>query len=407
MDFANTYTEEQEEFRQEVRTWLEEKIPEDMMDPIDNDDLTDEHYWFWREKHKELGKKGWLFPTYPAEYGGGGLTGEHEAIIEEEFQRYRVPRAVTMLVLNAILVWGTEEQKKRFLIPFMRGEQYSWQKYTEPHSGADLASYETRAVRDGDDWLITGSNTFTTGRGGHPDWLHGPAVTDPDAPRHRNLGFFMIPVPSEGLDIRPLKLVQGSEQHFIYLDNVRVPGENLIGGDHEGWQVTNTTLEQEHGGRGQAYHRDEVVDNLVTYMQEKPKKGDSPGRDPVIQQAAISAYIDAHIDGLFEKRTYWMYQNRLEMSWEGSTSSLFNRQYHLRNVTRVRDIMGMYAQLGSHDPQAPFGGENEFFQRNSFVLQHGAGSLNITKVVVARRIGISRTKERPAPTPMTATAAGG
>ena len=406
MDFANTYTEEQDRFRKEVRAWLDANIPEDRKFPIDSDDVTDEDWEFWREKHKELGAKGWLYPTYPKEYGGGGLTSEHEAILEEELMRYRVPSPGNPLILPVLMVWATEEQKRKFLVPLLTSEKTSWQKFTEPKSGADLANYQSRAEREGDDWVITGSNVFVSGRG-NPDWLWGPAVTDPDAPRHRNLGFFMVPVPSEGLEINELRLVQGREQHFVYLDHVRVPGDHLIGGDHEGWQVANTTLEQEHGGTGQAYPSDEAVENLISFMQEKRKKSEAPGGDPVIQQKAVEAYVDAHIDALFNKRTYWLYRQGVEMSWEGVSGSLFNRWYILRNVTRVRDVMGIHAQLGSRDPLAHFGGQNEFFQRRSFERQHGAGSLNITKVIVARRIGISRTKERAAPTPMTAASRGG
>ena len=415
MDFAATYTKEQEQFRKEVRAWLDENVPEDMKEPINPSDFTLEQYHFWREKHREMGAKGWLYPTYPTEYGGGGLTGEHEIILAEEFHRYRVKATFTTdVILPALLVWGTEEQKQKFLAPILRGELIAWQKFTEPKSGADLASYQSRAVRDGDDWLLKGSNVFCTGNyAPAPDWIYGPMQTDPDAPRHRNLGYFMVPVPSEGLELKEQKLLIGNEQHFVFLDNVRVPGDHLIGGDHQGWQVTNTTLEQEHGGRGRALPTDDssyragpVADNLVSYIQEKRQKGESPGGDPVLQQKAMAAYVDSHVHSLFQRRTFWMYQSGTEMSWEGSTTSLYNREYSLRTAPRARDVMGMYAFLGTHDPQAPQDGQQEVAQRFSIWASHGGGSLNITKVVIARRIGISRTKERAAPTPATATSQG-
>ena len=228
--------------------------------------------------------------------------------------------------------------------------------------------------------------------------------TDDDAPRHRNLGFFMIPYPSPGLEIREQAMVNNGEQHFIYLDNVRVPGDHLIGGDHQGWQVVNTVLEQEHGGRGEAFSNDEVVDSLVSFMQEHREKGEGPGGDLVVQQAAASAFIDAHIHDLMAKRTFWMYTAGTEMSWEGPSTGLYNREYSLRNSTRIRDIFGIYGQVGSHDPYAPQGGVQEVEQRARFVRQHGAGTKNIAKVILARRIGISRTKERAAVTPATAGA---
>ena len=404
MDFAYPYTDDQERFRKEVRTWLEENVPEEMKRPIDRADFNEEHWQFWREKNRELAAKGWLYPTYPKEYGGGGLTGEHETIIEEEFQHHRVPLlGVAYLLIPTLLVWATEEQKQKFLVPLLKGDMIAWQKYTEPHSGSDLASYESTAVRDGDDWVLNGSNAFPSGHPTDKSWYFGPMLTDPNAPRHRNLGIFLIPFPSPGLEVKKMNVVSGGDQSIIYLDDVRVPGDHLIGGDHDGWQVANTTLEEEHGGRGQAFPTDEVADNLVSYMQQKHQNGKSPGGDPLLQQTTMDAYVDAHIDSLFKKRTYWMYQNRMEMSWEGPSTFHWERVYGMRNTSRVRNVMGMHALLGTKEPGAPHGGAQEVYQRTSFIHQHGAGSFNITKVVLARRIGISRTKQRAAPTPATAT----
>jgi len=412
MDFALPYTDEQENFRQEVRTWLEENIPEDMKEPTDARDLTKEQYLFWRGKHLELAEKGWLYPTYPKEYGGGGLTGDHEAILEEEFDRSRASRAPNGgLILSTLLVWATEEQKQKFLVPMLRGEVSSWQKFTEPKGGADLADYQSRAVRDGDDWLLTGSNVFVSGRP-RPQWdcgpnyLWGPMLTDPDAPRHRNLGYFMIPVPSDGLEIKEQALLPGHDQHAIFLENVRVPADHLIGGDHQGWQVASTTLEQEHGGRGRAFPKDEVVDNLVHYTRGTKQSGGFLGSNPVIQQTAMEAVIESHVDSLLATRTYWMYQARMEIRYEGNVANVHNREHQIRNASRVRDVMGMYAFLDTREPGSPHGGAQEVDQRSKAGQRHAGGSTNIAKVILARRIGISRTQERAAPTPSTATSHG-
>ena len=284
MDFSTQYTAEQEDFRKEVQAWIEANVPEDKKSPVDPEGLTSgqegdnaDLYWFWREKHKELAEKGWLYPTYPKEYGGGGLGGEHETIIEEEFSKGGVVRGFTNgLVFPTLLVWGTEEQKQKFLTPLLKAETVAFQNFTEPNAGSDLASLQSRATRDGDDWIISGQKQFVSGAG-VPDILFGPMVTDPDAPRHRNLGFFLIENPSDGLQIGRMGLLGGSRQNRIFMDNVRVSGENLIGGDHQGWQVTQTTLEQEHGGRGQAFPRDEALENLMDYVKNTDH-GDGKGR---------------------------------------------------------------------------------------------------------------------------------
>ena len=406
MDFAYTYTKEQEEFRHEVRAWLEENVPEKMKAPVDRLDLSEEHYPFWRAMHKVIADKGWLYPTYPKEYGGGGLSGEHETIITEEFERAKVVGDFTQtFIYPTLLVWATEEQKQKFLKPILKAEKVAFQNFTEPNAGSDLASLQSRAVRDGDDWIITGQKTFISGHG-DVDYLFGPIVTDPDAPRHRNLGYFMIPCPSPGLELQRLNLLTGHDQSFIFMDNVRVPGDHLIGGETEGWQVAQTTLEIEHGGRGAAFPRDEAMDNLLHYVKRTKRNGDTLGNDPLIQQDAMAAYIDSHIHTLLSWRNYWMYQAREEMSYQGSQQALYRKVYRMTNADRARNIMGMYSMLGVSEPRAAFEGQPEVYQRSSLTGAHPGGTIEIQKVIIARRLGISRTRERAAATPATAGVSG-
>ena len=407
MDFAFQYTEEQQRFRGEVRAWLEENIPEEMKEPADPRDFTEEMFEFWRQKHKDLAAKGWLYPTFPKEYGGGGLTGEHESIIQEEFHRMGVVSSfANRRPLEPLMVWTTEEQKQKFLYPILSAEEYCWQKTTEPHSGADLADYRSTAVRDGDDWLLTGESVFISGQG-NPHWLAGPMLTDPDAPRHRNLGYFMIPNPSPGLVIKEQNLLGGRGQHQVIMDNVRVPGDHLIGGDHQGWQVISTQMEQEHAGNATATFQDRMVDNLVDFTRETKRNGELLGKDPVVVQTVMDAYLESHVDSLFNKRVYWMNQNGMDVSYQGNVHNVHSRESGLRNSIRSREVMGMYSLLDSRDPGALFGGRPEIEQRSSAGQRHAGGSNNIARVVLARRIGISRTQERAAPTRSTATSSTG
>lgn len=406
MDFTYRYTEEQEAFRQEVRSWLEVNIPTEMRAPVDRNELSDDQYAFWRKMHVKLAEKGWLFPTYPKEYGGGGLSGEHEAIIQEEFRTARVVRSFTNeLVFPTLLVWATDEQKEHFLKPLLSAEKVAFQNFSEPNAGSDLASLQSRAVRDGDDWLITGQKIWISGQR-EPDYLFGPMVTDTDAPRHRNLGYFMVPFPTDGLAQERMSLLSGDDQSVFFFDKVRVPGDHLIGGEQQGWQVTQTTLEVEHGGRGQAIPRDEPLENLLEFVKNTETLGEPIGSDALIQQSAMDAYIDSHVFGLLSLRNYGMYMSREEMSYQGSQTSMFGKVYRIENADRSRDIMGMYAMCGTEEPRAPFGGEPEVYQRSSLVGAHPAGTIEIQKVIISRRIGISRTRERAAATPSTAGVSG-
>ena len=323
MDFAYKYTQEQEDFRDEVRSWLEQNIPAEMRAPTDRMQLSEGQYRFWRDMHKRLAEKGWLFPTYPKEYGGGGLSGEQETILLEEFRKAKVVGSFTNgLVFPTLLVWGDEHQKEELLKPLLSAEKIAFQNFSEPNAGSDLASLQCRAVRDGDDWLITGQKIWISGVG-EPDYLFGPMLTDTDAPRHRNLGYFLVPFPSEGLTMERMDLLSGNDQSVFFFDEVRVPGDHLIGGENQGWQVTQTTLEIEHGGRGQAVPVDGAMENLLKYVKNTDTEGAPLGDDPLVQQLAMSAYIDSHVDGLLNMRNLAMYRARQEMSYEGSQTLMF------------------------------------------------------------------------------------
>lgn len=163
-------------------------------------------------------------------------------------------------------------------------------------------------------------------------------------------------------------------------------------------------MEQEHAGNATATVRDRLVDNLVDFTRETKRNGESLGKDPVVAQTVMDAYLESHVDSLFNKRVYWMNQNRMEVSYQGNVHNVHNRESGLRNGIRSRAVMGMYSLLNSRDPGALFGGRSEIDQRSSAGQRHAGGSTNIAKVVLARRIGISRTQERAAPTRSTATA---
>jgi alkylation response protein AidB-like acyl-CoA dehydrogenase len=402
MNFGIAYTKEQEAFRKEVRAWLDANIPENMRTPIDYDkDFTPEMNTFWRKLHMELGHKGWLYPTYPKEYGGGGLTADHAAILDEEFERARVrSTGGSNLTANVLLVWATEEQKQKFLVPLLKGEKTEHMRMTEPHSGADLADYRSRAVKEGDEWVVNGENVFISAYGDE-DFLPGPLLTDPNAPRHRNLGYFVIPNPTPGLLVKPMDLLVGHGQKQVYMTNVRLPADHLIGGETQGWQVHATHLEIEHGGGGRAGGKDKIVESLVEYARTKKADGQTVGADSVAAQVVADAVLEAHVYDLLGKKTYWMYQSRMPVQYEGNVADVHHRYGTLRNAVRVRDVAKMDALLGAHDERAPFGGRFEVDQRSCAGQHHAGGSSNIAKVILARRIGISRTKERAAPTPST------
>ena len=284
MDFEPRYTKEQQEFRTEVKEWLAEVLPAGLEFPADSNDLSYNGYLKLRELGRSLGEKGWLWPTAPTEYGGGGLSIDHAIVIEEELdeQGLSLPPYYDSggrLGGASVLVWGSDEQKDHFLPPIFKGEVRTWQLLTEPGAGSDLAGVEMSAVRDGDDYVLNGQKVYVgSSHGAEMVWTI--TRTDPDGERHRNLSWFMIPTDTPGITIQPMDLLITSGEggagtgtkNTIFFDDVRVPAFNLIGGENNGWQVATTHLELEHGSGG-SVRRNRLVDRLFEYATELRQNG--------------------------------------------------------------------------------------------------------------------------------------
>ena len=403
MDFELHYTEEQEEFRKEVRAWIDASIPPKFEQPEDPRNITYEQYKLAREFRRKLGEKGWLVPTYPPEYGGGGLSVAHAIVIAEELAERDedIPRFVgdngVALFVPAIMVWGTEEQKQRFVPPMNRGEVVTWQGYTEPEAGSDLASLKLRATRDGDEYILNGEKIFI-GALYDVDYIFTLAVTDPAAPRHRNIGAFMVPANLPGIKIIDLDLFaeagQPGKRHIFYED-VRVPATHLIGGETDGWPVTQSVLEVEHGAGGVAVQRNRFFERVLAYCKETQCNGQPLSKDPDVRQGLVEIYIHGEIGRLFGLRNYWMRHARKPgLGYEGSQTSLHMKTSAPKIGAAYLRILGPAALLS--DPQwAPLRGAIELQQRNS-ICTHPGGTVEVQKLIIARRMGISRTREKAA-----------
>ena len=400
MEFEPSYTPEQERFRSEVRTWLEANLPSDLADPADSADLSYEDYQKRRDLGRTLGAMGWLWPTAPSEYGGGGLSVDHAIIVEEEMDR----RGLSLppyydsggrLGGATILVWGTDEQKRHFLPPIFKGLVRTWQLLSEPEAGSDLANVQSTALRDGRDYVINGQKIFVGSTHG-ADQLWMIAVTDPAGARHHNLGWFMVPADLPGISVTPMDiLISGGEggagsgaKNTVFFDNVRVPAFHLIGGENEGWRVGQTHLELEHGTGGRI-GRNRVVERFIGLCKSAGPSGDALTSDPDVRDILVDVYIDAEIERLFGLRNYWMRHSQVPMSYEGPQLSLYRKMAGLRTGKAILEVLGPRA-LTTDPSWAPADGHIEAHQRSSVVALHPGGTTDIQKVIMARRIGIGR-----------------
>ncbi|MCL0044384.1 acyl-CoA dehydrogenase family protein [Dehalococcoidia bacterium] len=408
MNFALEYTYEQEVFRQEVRTWLAQNIPENLVNPVDPKDLTYEQYQKRRTLGRAMGSKGWLWPTAPVEYGGGGLSMDYAIIIEEELERNELTLppyydSGGRLGGASILVWGSAEQKQQFLPPIFKGDVRTWQLLTEPVAGSDLAGIETTAKRDGDSYVINGQKVFVgSTHGAEQSWMI--VVTDPHGERHHNLSWFIVPMNLPGISVVPMELLTtGGEggagtgqKNTIYFDEVRVPVSNLIGGENNGWAVATTHLELEHGGGG-SVRRNALVDKLINYCRETMQNSQPLSSNPDIRDSLVDIYIDAEIGRLLRLRNYWLAHTKQPRSYEGPQASLHGKMSGLRIAENILQILGPYA-LTNDIQYRTIDGSIELHQRASIVAVHPGGTAEIQKVIMARRIGIGRTIQEKAGT---------
>src|SRR5215472_13944644 len=240
-----TFSPEEEAFRIEVRSFIEEHLPAHLKGRIRRDLGTKEDYLDW---HRELYKKGWVAPNWPKQYGGTGWTVTERYIFNEECARAETPPILPFgvsMVAPVIYTFGNDAQKKKFLPRILSGEDWWCQGYSEPGSGSDLASVRTKAVRDGDHYIINGHKTWTT-LAQHADWIFCLVRTDTTAKAQSGISFILIDMKSPGVTVRPIITIDGShEVNDVFLENVRVPAENLIGEENKGWTYAKFLLGNE------------------------------------------------------------------------------------------------------------------------------------------------------------------
>src|SRR5437764_4466555 len=282
-----TLSPAEEAFRDELRSWLEANHPG--REPS-GDEAAFEFRRAWQRK---LNDAGWAGVSWPKEYGGRGATLVEQAIFNEEVVRARTPSVANVLALAmggpTVLAHGTEEQRMRFLPPILSADEIWCQGCSEPGAGSDLASLKTRAVRDGDEYVVTGQKVWTT-FAHHSKWCMLLARTDPDAPKHRGLTYFLMDMEQDGVDVRPLVQITGeAEFNELFIEEARIPAANVVGGVDNGWRVAITTLMHERAGLAFALQArvqvalGELADEL---------KGTA---DPVIRQRFAQVAIEAQV----------------------------------------------------------------------------------------------------------------
>ena len=350
VDFEDT--EELASFRAEVRAFLDEHAELRRGDDRDwsrHGAATDpavaaEYRERCRQWQKLLYDSGWAGLTWPKRFGGRGLTAAHQVVFNQELARYDATSgfigAAQALVGPTLMAHGSPEQQERYLGPLLSGEEWWCQLFSEPGAGSDLAALATRAVRDGDEWVVNGQKVWTSSAQ-HADFGILLARTDPDAPKHEGITFFIVDMRSPGIEVRPLVQAQGVA-HFneVFLTDVRIPHENVVGEVGGGWKVARTTLRSESSmisGAGQATTFDAVLSTARRCGRTD---------DPIVRQELARVWTDEHVLRWMGWRTQTaVMTGRKELALHGSLLKNFFTRALRRRVELGLAIEGAEGML--------------------------------------------------------------
>ena len=349
-----TYPTDAEEFRAEIRGWLEENLPSGWFEP--GFEMTDEERReFNAQWPAKLFSGGWICATWPTEYGGKGLSTMQGVVLAEEFARARAPMRGDFfgdtLVGPTLLQWGTEEQKREFLPGILKGETRWCQGFSEPNSGSDLASLKTTAVLDGDEWVINGQKVWTT-QGHHADYCFLLTRTDQAAPKHAGISYLLVPMRQDGVEVRGITQPDGTAEFCeVFFTDARCSADNVVGGVNNGWKVANSTLAFERGQSATTgYRRFEEEYRLLV----EAARANGAIDDPMIRQRLMQYFTKIQIlriNGLRNLSSALSGSKDMGTIALGATNKMFWSEMHQRAMELALDIFGAEAMLVDSGPE--------------------------------------------------------
>jgi alkylation response protein AidB-like acyl-CoA dehydrogenase len=392
MDF--TLTPEQQSFREEVRSWLTKHLPKDWSSKVQaaSDVPREEAYDFLRQWQRKMYDAGFVGLTWPKESGGRGLTFMEEMILQEEMAQAKAPPVLNILAVGmagpTINAYGTEEQKKRYPPKMLSCEEIWCQGYSEPNSGSDLAALQTRAVKDGDHYVINGQKVWTS-LAHIADWMMLLARTDPAAPKHKGITYFLLDMHAPGVTVKPLKQITGdAEFNEVYFDNVRVHESQILGGLNNGWAVGLTTLKYERLalGFGLQVRLRIALDGLVDLARRSSKNGAPASKDPVMRQKLAQMWIDTEVFKYTGARAITKLLKGELPGPEASTGKMMWVEGHQRLQELAMELEGPYAQLTKGSRWAVENGLWQYGFLRSRANSIEGGTTEIQKNIIGERV---------------------
>ena len=383
-------------FRQETRAWLDESCPPSIRKPAGPGEGTgggrratypNPEGKVWLDR---MAEKGWTAPMWPKEYGGGGLNQEEAQILGEELRAINARPAHTGMGLSmigpALLEYGTEEQKLEHLPKIIRGEIWWCQGYSEPGSGSDLASLQTKAVGDGDDYIINGQKIWTSGAN-FADWMFCLVRTDPEAPKHEGISFILFDMETPGVTVKPIQLISGMSPFCeTFLDDVRVPKKNVVSEVNKGWTVAKRLLQYERtsiGGIGGSSQRAKTMDEMA-----KEYLGENEGRiaDNDIRDRVLKHRMNDRVYGLTMRRSGEESSSGQAPTFLSSMFKLYGTEQNKDRFDLMLSIMGsqMLGWEGDAYTGRELGTTREWLRSKANSIEGGSSEVQLN--IIAKRI---------------------
>ena len=392
MDFS--WSAEEDAFREEIRDFLKAELPDGWNDTLVLDKEDDAYIELAKAFTQKLGAKGWFTAHWPEEYGGLNWPFWQHFIMNEEMSTADAPIIGgngPKSLGPTIIHYGSDEQKEQFLPGIAKGEDLWVQGYSEPNSGSDLASLQTRAEEDGDEWVINGQKIWSS-YGHYADWCFMLARTDPDAPKHRGISYFLLDMKTPGITVRPLNNIAGTKGfNEIFFENVRVPKDALLGEKNRGWYMATTTLSYERTAIEAPARAQRILNDLVRYAKLTKRNGQTLAEDPSIRQRLAQLAIEIDVSRCLSYRVATSQAREEIPGQEAPANKVFTSEMIQRIAQVGMQMMGLYGQLEFNTKWAPLKGKIERLYLTSVSGTIAGGTSEIQRNIIAERgLGLPR-----------------
>ncbi len=381
------FTAEEEAFRTDVREFLKAELTPGWQDRLDSETelLAEQQSQFARQFNKKLAQRRWLTLPWPEEYGGLKASIRQQMIYNEEMAYQGAPTGLNMGVAwvgPSLMIYGTDEQKKRFLPAIANHDEIWCTLYSEPGAGSDLASLQTRAVKDGDEWVINGQKIWTSGAH-RSDWGWLAARTDPEAPKHKGISMFILPMDTPGITVQPLINMAGMHGfNEVFFEEVRIPASYIVGQENNGWYQLAVSLDFERSSVAGVARARRWWDDLIGFSKEHRSFVEAR---PEVRHRLAEIGLEIDVGQYLSYRVASLQQAGKIPNYEASIAKLYSSELGQRLAGTGMELLGLYGQLHPRSKYAYLKGRIERYYQVSVAETNGGGTSEIMRNIIAMR----------------------